>query len=80
MHLAPAVGPEAVEAYLRSGDYDAFNIGLEDGSHVGIPHIVRGDFSLFTAPYGMCVFFLVVLCGFLGSRLVNLLTHHHLNL
>ena len=44
--------PEALEALLRVDDYEAFNLGLEDGPHVAIPRSIRGDFSLLTAPSG----------------------------
>ena len=52
VRLEKKVSPEAVERFLEMPDYDAFNIGLEEGSHAGIPYIIRGDFSLFTAPFG----------------------------
>ena len=45
--------PDALEGLLALDDYEAFNIGLEDGPHIAIPRSIRGDFSLFTAPSGM---------------------------
>lgn len=45
--------PAALEALLRVDDYEAFNLGLEDGPHVAIPRSIRGDFSLLTAPSGV---------------------------
>ena len=47
------VKPAALEALLRGDDYEAFNLGLEDSAHNALPLIIRGDFSLFTAPSGM---------------------------
>ncbi|SLM40374.1 Uncharacterised domain, di-copper centre [Lasallia pustulata] len=49
--------PEAMEKLQRGNDYNAFNLGLEDGPHIAIPRSIRGDFSMFTAPYDP-VFFL----------------------
>lgn len=45
--------PAAIETLLRVDDYEAFNLGLEDGPHIAIPRSIRGDFSLLTAPSGM---------------------------
>ena len=45
--------PKAMEELQRGNDYDAFNLGLEEGPHNAIPRIIRGDFSMFTAPYGV---------------------------
>lgn len=45
--------PEAMEKLQRGNDYNAFNLGLEDGPHIAIPRSIRGDFSMFTAPYGV---------------------------
>jgi hypothetical protein len=39
---------------MKIDDYEEFNLGLEDAAHASIPHIVRGDFLMFTAPYGKC--------------------------
>ena len=45
--------PAAIETLLGLEDYEAFNLGLEDGPHIAIPRSIRGDFSLLTAPSGM---------------------------
>ena len=45
--------PAALETLLGVDEYDAFNLGLEDGPHIAIPRSIRGDFSLLTAPSGV---------------------------
>ena len=44
--------PQALDDLLEMTVYNTFNLGLENGPHSAIPYSVRGDFSLFTAPYG----------------------------
>ena len=44
--------PAKVEKLLLQNDYESFNLGLEDGPHLSIPKIIRGDFAFFTAPNG----------------------------
>ena len=51
--LGQGLRPQVLEDLLAMGDYETFNLGLEDGPHISIPRSIRGDFSLFTAPYGM---------------------------
>ena len=51
--LALNITPAAVERLLDQSDYEVLNLGLEDGAHISVPRSVRGDFSLFTAPYGV---------------------------
>ena len=51
--LGESLKPEAVEQVLSLPDYDAFNIGLENGPHLAIPKIIAGDFQYFSAPNGM---------------------------
>ena len=46
------VKPSAIDSILDAHNYQDFNLGLEDGPHLGIPFGVRGDFLQFTAPYG----------------------------
>lgn len=46
--------PAKLDTILQSPDYDAFNLGLEEGPHNAIPNSIRGDFSMFTAPAGTC--------------------------
>ena len=41
-----------LDQLMDTDDYEKFNLGLENAAHNSIPHIVRGDFSRFTAPYG----------------------------
>ena len=45
--------PQVLENLMMVSDFEAFNLGLEHGPHDAIPHSIRGDFSLFTAPFGM---------------------------
>lgn len=45
--------PEVMENLQRGNDYEAFNLGLEDGPHIAIPRSIQGDFSMFTAPYSL---------------------------
>ena len=52
--------PAALEALLRVDDYEAFNLGLEDGPHIAIPRSIRGDL-LATHGTVRCVGFLIVL-------------------
>lgn len=51
--LALNITPTALEHLLDQSDYGVLNLGLEDGAHISVPRSVRGDFSLFTAPYGI---------------------------
>lgn len=44
--------PEALDRLLLTNDYNAFNLGLENGPHIAIPKSINGDFSLHTAPFG----------------------------
>jgi tyrosinase len=46
------LSPEMIEELLSFEDYSSFNLGLEHGPHLAIPHSIRGDFSLLTAPSG----------------------------
>ena len=63
------VRPETLERLLALDDYGVFNIGLEDSAHIAIPRSIRGDFSLFTAPYGMHPVFVCTLNGRTGLNL-----------
>jgi tyrosinase len=49
--------PDMIEDLLSLHEYESFNLGLEHGPHLAIPHSIRGDFSLLTAPSGkhICV-------------------------
>ncbi|KAF7919615.1 hypothetical protein EAE99_008467 [Botrytis elliptica] len=49
--------PYMLDQLMDTDDYEEFNLGLEDAAHASIPHMIRGDFSMFTAPYDP-VFFL----------------------
>lgn len=51
--LGQGLKPEVLEEVLSLPDYEAFNLGLEDGPHLNIPKIIHGDFKFFTAPYGV---------------------------
>lgn len=46
------VKPEALKKLLEEPNFESFNLGLETGPHDAIPGTVRGDFLMFTAPYG----------------------------
>ena len=50
--LGQHLRPEALEDLMEIPDYNTFNLMLEDGPHDAVPRSIRGDFSLFTAPYG----------------------------
>jgi tyrosinase len=47
-----ALEPNEMKRLLALKDYDSFNLGLEDGPHLAIPHTIQGDFLLLTAPSG----------------------------
>jgi tyrosinase len=49
---AEDLSPRKMEEVLSLDDYNAFNLGLENGPHLAIPRSIRGDFSLLTAPSG----------------------------
>ena len=49
--LGESLKPEKMKGFFLS-DFEAFNLGLEDGPHLTIPKIIQGDFTLFTAPCG----------------------------
>jgi tyrosinase len=46
------VRPEAVDNILGQTDYESFFKSLEEGPHDAIPHGIRGEFFVFTAPNG----------------------------
>ena len=50
--LGQGLKPEVLKEVLGQPSYEEFNLGLEDGPHLIIPKCIRGDFTLFTAPYG----------------------------
>ena len=50
--FSAALEPEALDELLRTPDYAAFNLGVEDGPHLSIPRSIHGDFSTVTAPAG----------------------------
>ena len=51
--LSRGLRPESLEDLLLKPNYEDFNLGLEEGPHLSVPRIVRGDFTAFTAPSGM---------------------------
>jgi tyrosinase len=51
--LSKEISPAALKTLFQIPDYNSFNLALENGPHNVIPHIIRGDFSVFTAPSGM---------------------------
>lgn len=53
--LGQALAPQAVESVLNLSDYESFNLALEDGPHLAVPKIIRGDFQYFTAPNGLSI-------------------------
>ena len=53
---------EVRQLLQHSKTYDDFNLGLENGPHDAVPRVVRGDFSVFTAPAGRSN------CGSRGGR------------
>lgn len=55
MTLGKDLSPENLDHLLRLEDYEAFNLGLENGPHIAIPRSINGDFSLHTAPFGRCL-------------------------
>lgn len=50
--LSQSLRPEALEGILSVLDYESLNSGLENGPHLAVPKIIRGDFQYFTAPNG----------------------------
>jgi tyrosinase len=53
-HQSKLLSPDIIEELLSFEDYSSFNLGLEHGPHLAIPHSIRGDFYLLTAPSGKC--------------------------
>ena len=51
--LGQKLRPQALDELMKIEEYSVFNLALEDGPHSAVPHSVRGDALLFTAPYGM---------------------------
>ena len=47
------VRPETLKTLLNIPDYNSFNLGLEHGPHLAVPHGVLGDLLADSAPYGM---------------------------
>lgn len=52
--LGQDLRPEALGKVLSLTDYESFNLGLENGPHLAVPKMIRGDFQYFTAPNGLC--------------------------
>lgn len=50
--LSQSLRPEALEGILSVLDYESLNSALENGPHLAVPKIIRGDFQYFTAPNG----------------------------
>lgn len=50
--LSHGLRPEALEGILSLLDYESLNSGLENGPHLAVPKIVRGNFQFLTAPNG----------------------------
>ena len=50
--FSAALEPTALDELLRTPDYAAFNLGMEEGPHLSIPRSIHGDFSTVTAPAG----------------------------
>lgn len=50
--LGQRLRPELLEKLTHEPNYETFNLGLEEGPHLAVPNIIRGDFLLFTAPNG----------------------------
>ncbi|KAF2873321.1 hypothetical protein BDV95DRAFT_488915 [Massariosphaeria phaeospora] len=46
----PNLRPEVMSDVARQGDFWAFSQALEEGPHIGIPCVIRGDFANMTAP------------------------------
>ena len=46
---------DALQRLLEIGDYDTFNVMIENGPHLAIPLGVRGDFDGLTSPYGRSI-------------------------
>ena len=51
-NLAQDIRPASIEKLFLETRYEPFNIKLERTAHNSIPHIIRGDFLIFTAPFG----------------------------
>ena len=51
-NLGRNLRPHAIDKLMNIPEYDTFNQALEEKMHNVLPRVVRGDFSLFTAPNG----------------------------
>ena len=47
-----ACRPAEIEKLMQEDNYEDFFLALEAGPHDSVPHIIRGDFSVLTAPSG----------------------------
>ena len=49
------ISPPSLDELMRStDDYSTFNLAMEYGPHRTLPKIIHGDFSISSAPAGMC--------------------------
>ncbi|KAL8934942.1 MAG: hypothetical protein Q9216_005659 [Gyalolechia sp. 2 TL-2023] len=67
--LGLELSPEALDRLFLTNDYNAFNLGLENGPHIAIPKSINGDFSLHTAPFGKLSGRLFSLCKVLNKQI-----------
>lgn len=58
------ISPEEIEQLLSLETYEEFVVAMERQVHDVIPYGISGDFETFTAPYGRCCSFLILMCHF----------------
>lgn len=51
-YYSARVSVEAIDKLMATPRYEEFNLGVEDGPHLSMPHAVLGDFLVDTAPNG----------------------------
>lgn len=51
-YCSDRVRPDVLRKIMDIEDYSAFNLEIEHGPHLAMPHGALGDFLMDTAPYG----------------------------
>ena len=51
-YYSARVSEDAIAKLMATPGYEAFNLGMEQGPHLAMPHGVLGDFLVDTAPNG----------------------------
>lgn len=57
-HYSDRVSEEAIAKVMARPQYGEFNLAMEHGPHIAMPHGVLGDFLVDTAPNGEYFFYI----------------------